>query len=124
MAKNGPNPIRMNHQQLGMVEKLSGQGLTPKQICAFMGFSYTTFYKLKRNQKEFDHHYERGKARGLAIVANALFENAKEGDTSAQIFYLKARDQSQWNPKVIVDAEIETREITEITLTIVDDINT
>lgn len=79
------------------VEKLASHGLTERQIYLCLGISHETFYKNKRINIEFTEALEKGKATGLALVSNALFENALEGNTTAQIFYMKCRgDFGQW----------------------------
>ncbi len=33
--------------------------------------------------------YQKGKSKGISVIANALYKKAKEGNTTAQIFFLK-----------------------------------
>lgn len=51
----------------------------------------------KADTAEFAEAIKRGQALGIEEVANALFENAKGGNVTAQIFYLKAR--AQWKDR-------------------------
>ena len=55
-------------------ETLAAQGLTNEQISAAMGIGQSTFYKNKRENKEFEEALMRGRARGIAVVVNRFFE--------------------------------------------------
>ena len=39
---------------------------------------------------------KRGKDKGIATITNSLFNNAKAGDTASTIYYLKNRDNKNW----------------------------
>ena len=51
----------------------------------------STLYEKMATKEELDEAIKRGASKGISIVANALFESAKSGDKTAQIFYLKCR---------------------------------
>ena len=63
--------IQMDIQQ---AENLAAQGLTNEQIAAAMGFSESTLYKNKKENKDFQEALMRGRARGIAVVTNRFFE--------------------------------------------------
>lgn len=73
---------------LAQVELFASRGLTREQIAAALGISYST---LNRRSKDLESAIKRGESRGIAKVANALFDKAVKGNTAAQIFFLKAR---------------------------------
>lgn len=79
------------------VEALAAQGLTEEQIADALGISQQTLILRKKEYSEFAEAIKKGKAKGIAAISNALFQKAKGGDTTAMIFYLKAR--AQWSDK-------------------------
>ena len=87
---------------LDKVEALAAQGLTNEQIALSIGIVTSTLYKRKRENKAFEEAINRGKAKGLATISNALFNDAKKGNTTAQIFYLKTRDRANWNDSPVL----------------------
>jgi hypothetical protein len=42
---------------------------------------------------------DRGRVQGLTEIANSLFESALNGNTTAQIFYLKNRSPDDWRDR-------------------------
>ena len=47
----------------------------------------------------------RGRAAGIKMVTNALFESAMAGNVAAQIFFLKNRAPEEWRDKVDIAVE-------------------
>lgn len=82
---------------LGRVTELAAQGLTHEQIAAALGISRTTLQARKAESEQFAQAIEKGQALGIEAVSNALFENAKAGNVTAQIFFLKAR--AKWKDR-------------------------
>jgi hypothetical protein len=72
------------------VENLAGSGLNEQEICDILGISLST---LTRRKKEivFQDAIRRGRSRSHAVVANALFEAARSGQSWAVIWYEKTR---------------------------------
>ena len=54
---------------------------------------------------------KRGKAKGLATVTNSLFQNALDGNVTAQIFYLKNTDPETWSDRQQVDHQVNLNDI-------------
>lgn len=81
---------------LAEVTNLASRGLTEEQIGAALGISTDTIRRRKKDYAEFGEALKKGKAQGVAMVTNALFKNAQEGNVVAQIFYLKNRDPENW----------------------------
>jgi hypothetical protein len=79
------------------VERLASLGLSQEQIAASMGISARTLGARKAESTEFADAIKRGQAQGIGTIANCLFENAKGGNVTAQIFFLKAR--AQWKDR-------------------------
>ena len=73
------------------VERLASCGLTDVQICAALSVHPETLRRRKRDSVEFLDALTRGRARGTAAVASALYEKAIMGDFKAQMFFLKTR---------------------------------
>lgn len=71
------------------IKALASRGLTKEQIALSLGFSSRTFLRRQQENKEIEQAYRAGKAQGVGIIANALFEKAKKGDNTAMIFFLK-----------------------------------
>ena len=59
--------------------------------CQAAEISRTTFYGWRIANKEFDASVEKAKLSRVQIVEDALYKNALEGSTHAQVFYLKNR---------------------------------
>lgn len=75
------------------------RGLMNDQIAQNMGISETTFYKWKAENAEFAKLLKEDKDYCDDMVENALYKSALEGNTTAQIFYLKNRRRSDWRDK-------------------------
>lgn len=91
---------------LDKAESLAAQGLTKEQIALSLGIHIATLHRKKKENRELSEAIKRGEAKGLTVVTNALFKSAKEGNVTAQIFYLKNRDSDRWKDRHHVE---ETR---------------
>lgn len=80
------------------VERLASIGLTEQQVADALGVSTDTIGRRKKDNAGFAEALKRGKASGIATVANNLFEQSAEGNVSAGIFYLKNR--AGWKDKI------------------------
>lgn len=81
------------------VESLAAQGLTKKQIAYCLGIGESTLYDKQKSDPEFLEAIKRGQAKGIGTVTNALFQSAKGGNITAQIFYLKNRQPDKWRDR-------------------------
>lgn len=88
---------------LVQVEALAQRGLTQQQIADALGISVSTLYKNKRENEEFVDAIKRGKAKGIAVATNKLFELMKEGNLGAVIFFLKT--QGGWKETNITEIQ-------------------
>ena len=81
------------------IERLAAQGLTTKQIADCLGVARSTLYNKMKQELDVMDAIKRGRAKGLADVANALFQSAVGGNVTAMIYYLKARDPKRWSDR-------------------------
>lgn len=64
---------------------------TDEEIAYNLGISPTTFYVRKRESAEFVEAIKKGKAEAKAYVVGKLMGAIDEGNTTAMIFWLKAK---------------------------------
>lgn len=83
---------------LRQVQKLASIGLNEGQVAAALGINRKTLVARKRKYKEFSDALKNGQAKGIATVANNLFEQSKDGNVSAGIFFMKNR--AGWSDKL------------------------
>ena len=104
MTKRGPKPRLITKQFLEKVEHLASRGLSQQQICHALGISETWWYDAKQKSAEISESFKRGKAKGLAEVSNAIYEQALNGSTGSACFFLKNRDPDRWSDLKSVNA--------------------
>ena len=92
-------------------------GLTDEQIAKNMCISTSTLYEWKKKYSEISESLKEGKEIADYLVENALFKNALEGNTTAQIFWLKNRKRDKWrdNPELEMKEEKEEGIVIELT---------
>lgn len=73
------------------MEALATQGLSDQQISDALGISLSTLKRHKKLNEPFWTTLKKGRAKGVAVIANKLFTKAQEGDIAAIIFFLKTR---------------------------------
>ena len=80
-----------------MVQDLSGQGVTHKQIARLIcgGIDKKTLYKHFRDELKY------GKARAMATVTGKLMDKINSGDSASIFFYLKT--QAGWRETSKID---------------------
>lgn len=74
-------------------------GLTDEQIAKNIGITVSTFYEWKKKYSEISESLKKGKEVVDYEVENALLSSALEGNTTAQIFWLKNRRPDKWRDK-------------------------
>lgn len=92
----GRPPFKITDEVLKKVEKYASLGLTEEQIAHNLGIAPQTFRVKKRTYQAFLEAIQKGKAKGISAVSNAVFESAMGGNVSNQQFYLKNRAPDQW----------------------------
>jgi len=96
----------MQPVDLQMVEKLAALGLSQRQLAAYFRVSVTKWYLQRRDWSGIAAAWQRGRARGVAIVASRLMRNIDSGDTASILFYVKCR--ADWAPNgEAIDGEAE-----------------
>lgn len=75
-------------------------GLKDEQIAHNMGIRRTTLYDWKNKYPDINDALKKGKEIVDYEVENALLKRAKQGDVTAQIFWLKNRRPEKWRDKV------------------------
>ncbi len=81
------------------VEQFAAQGLTVKQIADCCDVSRSYFYEQMKAKPDIKDAIKRGRSKGIGVVTNSLFQSAKGGNVTAQIFYLKNRQPGKWRDR-------------------------
>ena len=88
---------------LAKVEKLAAIGLNEQQVADSLGIHQATLARRKKDNASFAEALKVGQAKGIATVANNLFEQSKNGNVSAGIFFMKNR--AGWSDKQDITQE-------------------
>jgi len=83
----------LSDEELIQVEALAAY-LSSEQIADYFGIGRRTFYAIMKRQPEVAARYKKGRARAIGIVAQGLLTDAREGNLTAKMFYLKT--QAGW----------------------------
>lgn len=92
--------IELTEKQISEIETLA-VFLTQEQIADYFGISKRTFNNMRERDESINRLYKKGKAKGIAKIANGLFQSAVSGNTAAQMFYLKT--QAGWRETQGID---------------------
>lgn len=84
---------------LTLLEGWARDGLIDEQIAHNMGITTKTLYEWKRKYCVISEALKKGKEIVDFEVENALYKAAIEGNTTAQIFWLKNRRPDRWRDK-------------------------
>ena len=93
--------IEITEALINEAERLAARGLTKEQIAYCLGFSADTLSRREKDSAVFAEAIKKGKAKGIADVANALYESAIAGSIPGQIFFLKNRDPANWKDRPV-----------------------
>ena len=88
--KGGRPAFAFNDEQIIQIEAL-GAVLSLAQIADYFGIALNTFHAACERQPEVLERYKRGQAKAIGSVAQNLLMQAREGNLTAAIFYLKRR---------------------------------
>lgn len=88
-----------------LLEGWARDGLTDEQIAHNMGITRKTLYEWKAKYGDICDSLKKGKDVVDFQVENALLTSALEGNTTAQIFWLKNRRPDKWRDKPTPDTE-------------------
>lgn len=89
----------LKRENLLLLEGWARDGLTDEQIAKNIGITVSTFYEWKKKYSEISESLKKGKEVVDYEVENALLSSALEGNTTAQIFWLKNRRPDKWRDK-------------------------
>ena len=84
---------------LTLLEGWARDGLTDEQIAKNCGCNAGTLYEWKKKYPEISDALKKGKEVVDYEVENALLQSARDGNTTAQIFWLKNRRPDKWRDK-------------------------
>lgn len=99
---------------LDKIESYAALGLTREQVAHNLGFSFKTWTRYNKNGS-LEEAYTRGKSKGIAVIANALYQKAKQGNTTAQIFFLKCNGWKE-------ESSVEVKNTSPVQLVIKNDL--
>ena len=90
--------IKLNDPDtINKIIALGSQGLTSGQIARCLGVSWSTIDRRRKENADIEEAIKKGAALGVEKISNALMTSARDGNVTAQIFYLKNRAPDQWN---------------------------
>lgn len=98
--KGGRPTKSLTPEQIAQVEAL-GAVLSVEQIADYFGVGKTTFYAIMERQPEVSERYKKGKAKAIGSVAQGLLQQARSGNITAAMFYLKT--QAGWRETQNID---------------------
>jgi flagellar motility protein MotE (MotC chaperone) len=109
---------QLSDAQIAQVEALASV-LTKGQIADYMGMSENTLREREKEDERIAEAYKRGKSKAIASVASNLLTQARAGNLTAIIFYLKT--QAKWQETSHVDHTTNGESITGIERVIIDE---
>lgn len=89
----------LKRENLLLLEGWARDGLTDEQIAKNIGIGERTLYEWKEKYPQISQSLKKGKEVVDYEVENALLSSALEGNTTAQIFWLKNRRPDKWRDK-------------------------
>lgn len=89
----------LEEENLILLEGWARDGLTDDDIAAKMGIGNRTLYEWKQKYPQILQSIKKGKEVIDYQVENALLQSALDGNTKAQIFWLKNRRPDKWREK-------------------------
>lgn len=106
---------RKTEIDINQVELLASRGLTREQVAHNLGVSSRTLQRRTKEDPAFEEAYVRGKSKGITEIANALYKKAKDGNTTAQIFFLKCNGWKE-------ESSVEVKNTSPVQLVIKNDL--
>ena len=93
----------LEKDNLILLEGWARDGLTFEQIAHNIGLNVTTLRDWRKKEPTISAILKKGREVVDYEVENALLKSALEGNTTAQIFWLKNRKKEQWREKVEIE---------------------
>lgn len=93
--------------------------LSIEQIADYFGVCKATFYKAMSDNPQIGIRYKKGKAKAIGSIGQGLMKQARDGNTSAMMFYLKCQAGWKENQKmkagtVTIPKELEIKDLPKI----------
>ena len=79
--------------------KFSLLGATDEKIAELLNIAVSTLYEWKNSYEEFSEAIKNGKEIADAEVANSMYDQARNGNTTAGIFWLCNRQKDNWRQR-------------------------
>lgn len=89
----GRPPVVFDEAKIAQVEALAAV-LSKKQMADYFGIDENTFRAVEERQPEVFQAYQKGRGKAIAGVGSNLITQARNGNVTAAIFYLKT--QAGW----------------------------
>lgn len=89
----------LSEDGLTLLEGWARDGLTDEQLAEKIGIGVRTLYDWKGRYPQISQALKKGKEIVDFEVENALLKSAIDGNTTAQIFWLKNRRPDRWRDK-------------------------
>ncbi len=96
-------------ENLILLEGWARDGLNDEQIAKNIGVNVSTLYDWTKKYPEISESLKKGKEVVDFQVENALLESALDGNTTAQIFWLKNRRPDKWRDRQKDDIDTDKR---------------
>ena len=90
----------LEQDKLILLEGWARDGLTYEQIAHNIGIDTSTLWDWRKDNATISNAIKKGREVVDYEVENALLKSALEGNTTAQIFWLKNRRKQQWRDKI------------------------
>jgi len=90
---------KYHEDMLPDVEKYCLLGATDEELAAFLEINVSNLYEWKNKYPKFREAIKNGKELADMRVSDSLYQRALNGDTTAQIFWLKNRRKEHWRDK-------------------------
>jgi len=100
MGKRGPKPKVLTQEQVADIQKMAAY-LNQEQIADYLGITRPTFHAIMKRDEAVSDAFRKGKATAIAAIAQSLIQSARDGNTAAQVFFLKT--QAGWRETMVVD---------------------
>lgn len=114
----------LTDEGLTLLRGWARNGLTDKEIADNANINPATLYDWKKKYPEIDEALKKGKEVVDFQVEDALLKRALDGDTTAQIFWLKNRRPDRWRDKLenkITISDIDQEVVKEVERMVKDD---
>jgi hypothetical protein len=113
MSKGGRPKKVLTPEQINEVEKLAAY-LNQDQIADYLEIPARTLRAIISRDEAVSAAYKKGRAKAIGNVSQSLLKSAVEGNTTAQIFYLKT--QAGWK-----EAQAEAQDLPPVVIQLTRD---